>query len=165
MGEGTDRVKEIAQEIDELRNEMTPLITELDRRRRDALDWKLQVQQHVVPVTVVALALLGVTGYAIWSSVHDRRERHRPVVKARNLRLALSRMMDEPQRVAPPEPSGMRALTSVVVRTAVTAAATIVVRRAVERFADATKAGATPAPVRPVPAYDYFLPDVQPAAT
>ena len=57
MGEGTDHVKEIAQEIDELRDEMTPLITELDRRRRDALDWRLQVRQHMLPVSVAALAI------------------------------------------------------------------------------------------------------------
>lgn len=139
MGEGTDRVKEIAEEIHELRDEVTPLLTELDRRRRDALDWKLQARQHVLPVSIAALCIAGLTGYAIWSSVHERHERHRPVVKVRRLRRAVTRMIDEPERVAAADPSGLRSIGIAVARTAATAAASLVVRRAVERFVAASQ--------------------------
>jgi len=145
VGEGTDHVKEIAQEIDELRDEMTPLITELDRRRRDALDWRLQARQHLLPVSVAALAIAGLAGYAIWSSVHERHERHRAVVKARRLRTAVGRMIDEPERVAAADPSGMRAIGVAIARTAATTAASIVVRKAVERYVAAARTAA-PAP-------------------
>ena len=141
MGEGTDRVKEIAQEIDELRDEMTPLVTELDRRRRAALDWKLQAREHAVPVAIAALAIAGLTGYAVWSAVHERREARRPVAKVKNLRLALSRMMDEPELVAQPaEPSAVRTIGVAIARTAATAAAGAAMRVAVQRFAAASRA-------------------------
>lgn len=135
-------MKEIAEEIHELRDEVTPLLTELDRRRRDALDWKLQARAHVLPVGIAALCIAGLTGYAIWSSIHARRERHRPVVKARQLRRAVTRMIDEPERVAAADPSGLRSIGIAVARTAATAAASIVVRRAVERFVAASHAPA-----------------------
>lgn len=145
MGEGTNRVRELAREIDELREEMTPLLRELDQRRTNALDLRLQARRHLVPVTLAALGVAGLTGYSVWSWIHERHERRRPVVRARRLRRAVSRMIDEPERVAAGDPSGMRAIGIAIARAAATAAASLAARRAVERFAAASRARAVPA--------------------
>lgn len=130
-------MKEIAHEIDSLREEMTPIVEELDRRRRNALDWRLQAREHVVPVVVTTAVIVGAASWLIWQAVEERRERQRPVEKARRLRHAFSRMIDEPDRVASADPSGMRSLGIALARAAGTAAASVLARKAVERIAAA----------------------------
>jgi hypothetical protein len=142
VGEGTDRVRdepeqveEIAREIEELRGEMTPLLAELDRRRREVLDWKNQARKHALPVAAAAVALVLAAGWIVWSAVEERRERRRPVVKVRRLREAVARMIHDPERVAAGDPSGLRNVGLAMARTAGTTAASVIAKRAVERIA------------------------------
>ena len=93
MGEGTDRVRDLVREIDGLREEMTPLLRELDHRRTNALDFRLQARRHLATVTMAALGIAGLAGWAVWSSVHERRQRRRPMAKARRLRRAVERLV------------------------------------------------------------------------
>ena len=120
-----------------LRDEMTPLVEELDRRRKAALDWRLQVREHVVPVAIGVAVAAGAVTWLVWSTIAERRERRRPIEKVRRLRLALSRAMDEPQRVAAADPSGMRNVGLAIARAAGTAAASVIARKAVERLSEA----------------------------
>lgn len=144
MGEGTDRVDEepaqvedIAQEIEDLRGEMTPLLAELDRRRREVLDWRRQARKHALPVGLAAAALVLAAGWMAWSVIQERRERRRPVEKVRRLRHAVSRMIRAPERVAAGDPSGLRNVGLAMARTAGTTAASVIAKRAVERIAAA----------------------------
>jgi hypothetical protein len=78
---------------------------------------------------VTVLALLGGVAYAVWAA----RQRNKPVSKARRLKHAFSRMMDEPQKVAKSEPT----VPEKILAAAGTAAATILVKKMMERAFDA----------------------------
>ena len=144
MGEGTDRVngqrtdgeprkmaRELETEITEVRTRLDRSLAELDRRRHELTDVRLQVRRHpmvAVAAGVTVLALLGGVAYAVWAS----RQRNKPVSKARRLKHALSRMIDEPHKVAKSEPT----VPEKILAAAGTAAATILVKKMMERAFD-----------------------------
>jgi hypothetical protein len=132
MGEGADRVNNgthhIEGEIAEIRGRLDQSLAELDRRRHEATDVKLQIRRHPGAVAVaggVVLLLLGGVAYAIWAA----RKRERPVNKAKRLKLALSRMIDEPQKVAKAEPT----VPEKILAAAGTAAATFLTKKIIEK--------------------------------
>ena len=88
-----------------------------------ARKWRAQMD-----VTTV-VALLGGVAYAVWAS----RQRNKPISKARRLKHALSRMIDEPQKVAKSEPT----VPEKILAAAGTAAATMLVKKMMESAFDA----------------------------
>ena len=141
MGEGTDRVngqrangeprkmaRELETEITEIRSRLDRSLAELDRRRHELTDVRLQIRRHpmvAVAAGVTVVALLGGVAYAIYAS----RQRNKPIPKARRLKHALSRMMDEPQKVAKSEPT----VPEKILAAAGTAAATMLVKKMMEK--------------------------------
>jgi len=141
MGEGTDRVngqrangeprkmaRELETEITEIRTRLDRSLAELDRRRHELTDVRLQVKRHpmvAVAAGVTVLALIGGVAYAVWAA----RQRNKPVSKARRFKHALSRMMDEPQKVAKSEPT----VPEKILAAAGTAGATSLVKKMMER--------------------------------
>ncbi len=89
----------IEREIESIRGDLDVLVRELDRRRHEALDWRLQVRRHrrgiAVATGVAGVALLGL----VWWNTRRRRARGGELVRA--LRLvaqhpdALSRAVEE----------------------------------------------------------------------
>ncbi|MGE5179622.1 MAG: hypothetical protein ACM3PF_11045 [Bacteroidota bacterium] len=79
MGKGTDGVKaspeELEQNVREIRNEMAPVLNELDHRRHEMTDWKLQLRRRA-PVLLKGAAVLAalVAGFTF---VKRRRARSR----------------------------------------------------------------------------------------
>ena len=144
MGEGTDRVRagqakqepqkparELETEITEIRSRLDRSLAELDRRRHELTDVRLQVKRHPLVVAAAGVALLAMAGgvaYAVWAA----RQRNKPMSKARRLKHALSRMMEEPHKVAKAEPT----VPEKILAAAGTAAATMVVKRMMERAFD-----------------------------
>jgi len=144
MGEGTDRVngqrtdgeprkmaRELETEITEIRTRLDRSLAELDRRRHELTDVRLQIRRHpmvTVAAGVTVLALLGGVAYAVWAA----RQRNKPVSKARRFKHALSRMIDEPHKVAKSEPT----VPEKILAAAGTAAATILVKKMMERAFD-----------------------------
>ena len=139
MGEGADRVSANGKEMPEvpeviegriglLRHELGELVAELDRRRHEATDIRLQVKRHPMiagaAAVTVAAAIGGIVAFAIWNA----RRRERPVEKARRARRAVQRLMDDPEHMAR-EPS----ITEKILAAAGTAAASLLVKRAFER--------------------------------
>jgi len=89
------------------------------------------VRRHpmvAVAAGVTVLALVGGVAYAVWAS----RQRNKPVSKARRLKHALSRMIDQPQKVAKAEPT----VPEKILAAAGTAAATMLVKKMMERAFD-----------------------------
>jgi hypothetical protein len=137
MGEGTHGVNgqrngnglhQIEGEISEIRGRLDQSLAELDRRRHEATDVKLQIRRHPGAVAVaggVVLLLLGGVAYAIWAA----HQRERPVSKARRLKLAVGRMIDQPQKVAKAELT----VPEKILAAAGTAAATILTKKLIER--------------------------------
>ena len=105
MGEGTVGVeekkpaREIEREIEHLRTRLDRSLSELDRRRHELTDVKLQMRKHpevfIGAGAAVALVVGGI-GFAIWRS----RKREQLPQKARRVRIAFGRAVDQPEKVA-----------------------------------------------------------------
>lgn len=122
-------VRRVSGEIDTLRQELGRLVSELDRRRHELLDVKLQVRKHpgvvIAAAGVAALLLGGMVGMA----VRKRRQHARPATRAREARRALARLLDHPERVANEPGLALKIATAAGV-----AVGTVVARRLAERF-------------------------------
>ena len=106
MGEGTVGVeerkkapREIEREIEHLRTRLDRSLAELDRRRHELTDLKLQMRKHpqvFAGAGAVVVLVVGGIGFAIW------RSHKREVVpqKARRFRIAMGRAVDHPEKVA-----------------------------------------------------------------
>jgi hypothetical protein len=121
MGQGTDDVmdpetpEELEREVEDIRDDMTGIVSELDRRGHEALDWRMQLRRHAAPLMFTGLGLLAVAiGKRALSARRERRN-NRPLAKARRMREALARMIAHPELVAQPRPSiANRALAAAV---------------------------------------------------
>jgi hypothetical protein len=140
MGERTDDVRDIdspenlEQEVEDIRDNMTDIVGELDRRRHEVLDWRLQLRRRAGPLAMAAVGLVILVGSAAGLSIWRRRRRNRPVAKARRLRDALSRMIAHPELVAQPHPSiAKKALAAAASAAAARLAKTITERLAASR--------------------------------
>jgi hypothetical protein len=119
----------IEKEITTIRGEIGALVDELDRRRRAVFDVRLQLREHPVAVALTGVALAVVLGGTVALLVENGRRKRRASYKARQLRVAIGRMIEHPERVARGEPPpGEKILAAVG-----TAAATLLVKRALER--------------------------------
>lgn len=119
----------IEQEISTLRVEIGDLVGELDRRRREAFDLRLQARRHPVALSLAGLTVAVVLGGAVALLVRGRQRRRSPSHRARQLRFALQRAIRHPERIGHEEPpAGERILVAIG-----TAAATVLVKRALAR--------------------------------
>jgi hypothetical protein len=119
----------IEREIRGHRGELSALVGELNRRRQELTDVKLQLQRHTIGVATGLLAtgavIVGSVMYARW-----RARRHDSLVaRGGRLREAVSRMIDRPERVAT-EPT----VTQRMLASAGSAAAAILIKAILERF-------------------------------
>jgi hypothetical protein len=89
----------IEHQIGVLRDEIGGLMQELDRRRHEALDWRLQLQRHgaTIALAVTAMVLLA----AGWSAFAARRRAidETAVARVRNLLRALDGLSRHPDAV------------------------------------------------------------------
>jgi hypothetical protein len=68
-----EAVRQLDGEIARLREELSGLVAELDRRRHEALDIKLQVKRHWLETAVTASALLTAGAGFVWLAAWRRR--------------------------------------------------------------------------------------------
>lgn len=127
MGEGTARVeekkapREIEREIEHLRTRLDRSLAELDRRRHELTDVKLQMRKHprvFIGAGAVVALMIGGVAFAIWRA----RERQKPLAKAHRLRIAIGRAVDQPQLVANEPSVGQKIAAAVGTTVAVTVA-------------------------------------------
>ena len=109
MGEGTvglvvkeaeqKPAREIEREIAHLRTRLDRSLSELDRRRHELTDLKLQMRKHpqvFIGAGAAAALIVGGIGFAIWRA----NKREEVPQKARRLRIAFGRAVDQPEKVA-----------------------------------------------------------------
>jgi hypothetical protein len=126
----------IEREIGSLQTEIADMVGELDRRRREAFDVRLQLRRHPTAAAVAGVALAALLGGAVALLVYNGRREQRPSYKAKQLRVAMGRVMKHPERVARGEPPpGEKILAAVG-----TALATLLVKRAFERAVPSPRA-------------------------
>jgi len=99
MGEGASSVEvveapvELEREIEQLRDDMTAIVGEIDRRREELLDWRLQLRRHQRQITTLAVGIVLVVGALRGVNGWRRRRRAAALSHAERLRQVLARMI------------------------------------------------------------------------
>jgi hypothetical protein len=134
--------REIERDIESLRTRLDRSLAELDRRRHELTDVRLQMRKHpavfIGAGAVVALALGGV-GVAIYRS-SKRKELPK---KARRVRIAFGRAADQTERVARREPPAWEKILTAVGTAIAVSLAKKMVERSWNRTVDAGRTAAT----------------------
>jgi hypothetical protein len=121
-----DKAKALQEDIEQIRENLGGMVSELDHRRHDLFDVRKQLSRHAIPLAVTGLALLGMAVGGVALAVHRRRQRETFGARLVRLRQAVARMIDKPERVArAPSPE----------RKIATATAAAVVSEVVKRLA------------------------------
>jgi hypothetical protein len=125
--------------IETLRHELGNLVSELDRRRHEAFDLRLQASRHPVALAVAGVAVAAVVGMGIAAIAWRRGQREKPLEKARRAGRAFGRLMSDPEHLAREPGVGEKILAA-----AGAAAASLLVKRVLEQM--------VPPPPRKAPA-------------
>jgi hypothetical protein len=107
--EPSKKVSRLRTEIDATRDDLGTYVSELDRRRHEALDFKLQVKKHPVVVIGVGVVIIAAVAGAVALTVHARRD-----TLGRRVKRALARIAPSP----PPPPADPDWLLKLLLKTA-----------------------------------------------
>jgi hypothetical protein len=130
--------EKLQREIEAVRENLGGLVSELDHRRHDALNVGLQVRRHAVPLAVAGLAVLGLAAGGTALMIRRERARRSLSSRAASLGQAMKRIVDHPERQAPPPPTiGSKVLAAVA-----TAAASILARRLIQHLMSTDRSSA-----------------------
>jgi hypothetical protein len=105
--------REIESDIEHLRTRLDRSLAELDRRRHELTDVKLQMRKHpavFIGAGAVLVLMLGGAGYAVYRS----RKRQELPAKAKRLRIAIGRAVDAPDKVARGQPPVWKKIAAAV---------------------------------------------------
>lgn len=121
--------QQLETEIEALRDELEPLVAEVDRRRHELLDVKLQLRRHAWQIALAGAGVIAVTASLVWLGVRRAPRRPSLLSRASRLREGVARMIDRPERVA-----ADRTLAGKMLTAAATAALSATAKKAVERL-------------------------------
>ena len=127
--------EQLEAEIEALREELSPLVAEVDRRRHEFVDVRLQLRRHAWQIALGGAGVIAVAGGFVWFSVRRAHRRQTLMSRASRLREGVARMIDHPERVAA-EPTLAGKILSAAVSAAVSATAKKAVERAVRTAFD-----------------------------
>jgi hypothetical protein len=101
VGNGTPGIepRALEKEIEHLRTRLDRSLAEVDRRRHELTDLRLQVRKHpgvVAGAAGVVVLLLGGVAFAVWRA----HEKQKIPAKARRFQIAIGRAIDKPEKVA-----------------------------------------------------------------
>lgn len=130
-----ENTRQLDGEIAILRGELARLVAELDRRRHELFDVRLQTRRHALGVTLTGVGLLSAASGLVWLQIWRTRRRQSRLAQLGRFREAVSRMIARPERVAR-EPGMLgkiaTAAASATVATAIKKALEWGIRRAVQ---------------------------------
>lgn len=129
-----DPVK-IERKVEEVRDNLTGIASELDRRRHEVFDLKLQLRRHGLAIGLCAAAVAALVGGSVGLTAWSRARRARLMSRAHRLRVALARMIAHPDDVARPAPNVGKKVAAAVV----SAAAGVAAKAVAQRLATRTK--------------------------
>ena len=122
-----EATRQLEGDIAALRKELGTLVSELDRRRHELVDVKLQLRRHAGGAVLTGVALVAAATGIVWLKVWQAQRRRHPLAKAGRLGEAVSRMIARPERVAA-EPT----VPGKILTAAATAAVAALVKRGLE---------------------------------
>jgi DNA-binding FrmR family transcriptional regulator len=120
--------RQLEGEIAMLRDELGGLVAELDRRRHELTDVKLQAKRHALGATLTGAGLLASAAGFVWLGAWRARRRRTTIARIGRLREAVSRMVERPERVAAEPSVPVKILTA-----AATAAVATAMKKVLER--------------------------------
>jgi hypothetical protein len=129
-GDGSGDVRRLEEDIQNIRGNLGGLLGELDHRRHEAFDVRVQLRRHGLLIGLGLFAMAGVVTSAVLIHRERSRRRRSLPVRLRGLRQALRRMAAEPERVVESQP---RVRNRILVA-AGTAVASVMGRRLAERI-------------------------------
>ena len=96
MDQRKDRVnagspEKLEKEVGDVRNRLTQVVRELDLRRHELTDWRLQAKKHRRPLIAVSAVALVWMGFAVWR----RRRQVGPLVRAARTYFALKQIAQD----------------------------------------------------------------------
>jgi hypothetical protein len=130
-----ETAQDLGGEIVAVRQDLDALLAEADRRRHAALNVTLQLRRHAPAAALTTIAILGAAASLVWFETRRRRRRQRLSARANRLRQAVSRMVDQPERVAA-EPTLVGRIVLATVIPAVAAVTNKMVGRAIKYLLD-----------------------------
>jgi hypothetical protein len=124
-----DATRQLEGDIAALREELGALVGELDRRRHELLDVKLQLKRHGGSAALFGVALVGTAAGFVWLGMWRARRDQQLLSRAGRWRDAVARMVGRPERVAAEPTVPTKILTA-----AATAAVATLVKKGLERL-------------------------------
>jgi hypothetical protein len=97
--DGDAAPEQLEREVETLRGELGDLVGELDRRRREAFDVRLQLRRNASVIAVVAGAIVLLVGASLALRARRRAQRERPMARMRNLGHALAVISRDPEKL------------------------------------------------------------------
>ena len=128
-------VDSLERDIEQIRGNLGGLIGELDHRRHEAFDLRRQLRRHGLFFGLTLLAVVGLATSGILIYRERARRRRALPARLRRLRVAVRRMVAQPERVAEPQPRvGKKILAA-----GGTAIASVIGRRVAQRIINRPK--------------------------
>ena len=110
MNNSGNDVESLEREVDRIRNNIGELVRELNQRRHDAFDLKLQFRHHAGRLVLVGAAFAALIAGTIVLATARLRRRRSIRTRVTRLRDALRRIAAHPERVAERQPNVPRKL-------------------------------------------------------
>jgi hypothetical protein len=125
MGErttGLDDPAVLELQIDSIRRNLTGIVRELDHRRHDLTDVKMQIDKHKPELLAAAGTVAVVAGVVGAVAFIVSRRNKKLSVRATHMRKAIGRIIEDPNRLARREPSIWKKIATGIVTAALGAA-------------------------------------------
>ena len=110
MSSPEHEVDGLEREVDRIRTNIAELVRELNHRRQDAFDLKLQFREHAGRLVLVGVAVAALIAGTIALAAARIRRRRSIKLRVTRLRDALRRIAAHPERVAERQPNVPRKL-------------------------------------------------------
>ena len=107
-----NEVDELEREVDRIRSNIGELVRELNHRRHEAFDLRLQLRHHAGRVVLAGAAVVALLAGGIALALARLRRRRSIRVRVGRLREALRRIAAHPEHLAEREPSVPRKMAA-----------------------------------------------------
>ncbi|HEY5451745.1 MAG TPA: hypothetical protein VIQ54_23480 [Polyangia bacterium] len=112
MSSAREEVEDLERDVDQIRANLGELVGELNQRRHDAFDLRLQFRQHAGRMILVGAALLAVMAGGIVLAVARLRQRRSLRYRAGRFGQAFRRALAHPEHLAETQPSVSRKIAA-----------------------------------------------------